>query len=77
MPSASRDILCTPARQITDFSPALWRMAVDLADTLHHHGAAGLAAPQAGISFRLAVVEREGGEPLVLMNPRSRRGMGR
>jgi hypothetical protein len=45
-------------------------LAVDLADTLHHHGAAGLASPQAGISFRLAVVEREGGEPLVLMNPR-------
>jgi peptide deformylase len=70
MPPASRDILCTPAREVTEFSPAPGLLAVDLADTLHHHGAAGLASPQAGISFRLAVVEREGGEPLVLMNPR-------
>ncbi len=69
-PSSDPDLLHTPAREVTDFSPGLRRMAADLADTLRHHGAAGIAAPQAGIPFRLAVVEQEGGELLVLVNPR-------
>jgi len=37
---------------------------------MHHHGAAGIAAPQAGIPLRLVVIEQERGRPLVLVNPR-------
>jgi peptide deformylase len=69
-PDSSTDILRTPARQVTDFSPTLQGRAADLLDTLRHHGAAGIAAPQAGIPLRLAVVEQERGRPLVLVNPR-------
>lgn len=69
-PDSSTDILRTPAREVTDFSPALHDLAADLLDTLRRHGAARIAAPQAGIPLRLAVVEQERGPPLVLVNPR-------
>jgi len=41
----------------------------DLHDTMRHRGADGLAAPQAGIPLRLAIVEGEHGDPLTLVNP--------
>ncbi|MDD1664008.1 MAG: peptide deformylase [Methanomicrobiales archaeon] len=69
-PARSTAILRTPAREVTDFSPALHSLVADLQDTLHYHGAAGIAAPQAGIPLRLAVVELERGQALVLVNPR-------
>ena len=69
-PDSSPDILRTPARQVMDFSPALRGIAADLLDTLRHHGAAGIAAPQVGIPLRLAVVEQEAGGGLILVNPR-------
>jgi hypothetical protein len=69
-PPGDPDHLTTPAREVTDFSPPLRQLAADLLDTLRHHGAAGIAAPHVGVPFRVAVVEQEGGEFLVLVNPR-------
>jgi peptide deformylase len=69
-PSSDPDHLTTPPREVTDFSPPLRQLAADLLDTLRHHGAAGIAAPQVGVPLRVAVAEQEGGEPLVIVNPR-------
>jgi len=69
-PAPPTAILRTPAREVTDFPASLHALAADLLETLRHHGAAGIAAPQAGIPLRIAVVEPEAGRPLVLVNPR-------
>lgn len=43
----------------------------DLRDTLRHHGAVGLAAPQIGVPLRVCVVEY-GGVSVALVNPEIR-----
>jgi peptide deformylase len=60
---------------VTDFSPTLATLAADLRETMHHHEAMGIAAPQAGTPLRLAIVGRGEGGSLVLVNPKiTRRG---
>lgn len=61
---------CPP---VTDFGPALQRLAADMVETMHAAPGVGLAAPQVGVSLRLAVVDLSVGkqpeELKVLVNP--------
>ncbi len=62
--------LCPP---VTDFGPALQRLAGDMVETMHAAPGVGLAAPQVGVTLRLAVVDlsvgKEPEELKVLVNP--------
>lgn len=67
-------VLETPAEPITEFGTAELRQLVDdMFETMYANKGVGLAAPQIGISKRLAVVDTGGGEDpelkRVLINP--------
>jgi len=67
-------ILETPAEPITEFStPELERLIGDMFDSMYAHKGVGLAAPQIGVSKRLAVVDTTSGEDpsarVVMINP--------
>jgi peptide deformylase len=79
-----KKILKTRCHPIKTFSPALKQLAADMFETMHAANGVGLAAPQIGISQRIAVIwippeveEREDGtrievapeESFVLINP--------
>ena len=79
-----KKILKTRCHPIKTFSPALKQLAADMFETMHAANGVGLAAPQVGITQRIAVIwipaeveEREDGtrielapeESFVLINP--------
>ena len=49
---------CEP---VTEFDEKLWKLLDDMKDTVKAENGAGLAAPQVGVSLRLAVVDVEEG----------------
>lgn len=69
------DILRRKADVVTDISPEIREFIQDLIHTMYLRDGVGLAAPQAGRSIRVFVMDplwgREGGEkkPIVLINP--------
>lgn len=67
-------VLETPAEPVTDFGTSKLKQLVDdMFETMYANKGVGLAAPQIGISKRLAVVDTSGGEDpelkRVLINP--------
>ncbi len=64
------------AEPVTDFGPALQRLAADMSETLPTLGGIGLAAPQVGVSTRLVRIDLHDPEdpdsptPFFLANPR-------
>ena len=52
-----------------DFGDELEEFILDMIDTLKHHGALGLAAPQIGVSKRILIVSQTDNPPLVFINP--------
>lgn len=60
-----------PTALITTFDEALQTLIDDMFDTMYNAKGVGLAAPQIGISLRLAVVDasRDKSQQLVLINP--------
>ncbi|MCW5963082.1 MAG: peptide deformylase [Bryobacterales bacterium] len=67
-------VLETPAEPVEDFgSDELRQLVEDMFETMYANKGVGLAAPQIGISKRLAVVDTSGGEDpelrRVLINP--------
>ncbi len=51
-----KKILKTRGHQIKNFTPALRALAADMFETMHAANGVGLAAPQIGISQRMAVI---------------------
>lgn len=66
-------VLETPAEPVTEFSGELRQLAEDMFETMYANKGIGLAAPQVGVSKRLAVIDASAGEDpaakLVLVNP--------
>ena len=66
-------VLEIPAEPVVDFGPELQKLVHDMFDTMWASKGVGLAAPQIGISLRLAVIDTSAGENpserLVLINP--------
>lgn len=67
-------VLETPAAPLTEFgTPELRQLIEDMFETMYANKGVGLAAPQIGLSKRLAVVDASGGEDpemkRVLINP--------
>jgi peptide deformylase len=50
-------ILETPAANVTEFNQELEKLVEDMFESMHHARGVGLAAPQIGISKRVAVID--------------------
>jgi len=74
-------ILRRPCSEVTDFGPELAGLVADLAETMYAAPGVGLAAPQIGVTARVAVVNvtpGQAGSPMhVLVNPRIVEAEGR
>jgi peptide deformylase len=68
-----REVLETPGRPVTEFDDKLEKLVADMFETMYAANGVGLAAPQIGLSLRLAVIDTTCGEDasakLVLANP--------
>ncbi|MFC4946451.1 peptide deformylase [Pseudonocardia sp. GCM10023141] len=53
-------VLRTPAVEVTAFDAELRKLVVDLTDTMHDEGGAGLAAPQLGVGLRVFSYDCDG-----------------
>jgi peptide deformylase len=66
-------VLEKPAAEVTSFDDELWKLAEDMFESMYAARGVGLAAPQIGISKRIAVVDvtfKENPDArLVLVNP--------
>lgn len=66
-------VLRTSCRDVTEFDDRLRRTAADMIQTMHAAPGVGLAAPQVGLDFRLAVIDLSVGEDpeqvYVIVNP--------
>jgi peptide deformylase len=64
-------VLRKKAAPVEKFDDELRELASQMIETMHNSDGAGLAAPQVGISLRLAVIDASGGEsePYVVINP--------
>ena len=66
-------VLRVKCRDVTEFDEKLRRTAADMVQTMHAAPGVGLAAPQVGLDFRLAVIDLSVGEDPkqvhVLINP--------
>lgn len=66
-------VLETPAEPVTEFNGELRQLAEDMFETMYANKGIGLAAPQVGVSKRLAVIDASAGEDpsakLILVNP--------
>jgi peptide deformylase len=62
-----------PAAPVTAFDESLERLIADMIDTMYAAPGVGLAAPQVGVSLRVAVIDlsvgKRGGELFTLVNP--------
>ncbi|MBM7705359.1 peptide deformylase [Chryseomicrobium aureum] len=64
------DILTTPAADVTEFNEELGKLLDDMYETMVAADGIGLAAPQIGVSKRIAIVDMgEGQEVIEMINP--------
>jgi peptide deformylase len=57
------------AKKITSIDDSIQRLIEDMIETLHAASGVGLAAPQVGVPFRVAVIHLPGEEAITLINP--------
>jgi peptide deformylase len=69
-------VLRQKAKRVTKIDERITQLIDDMIDTMHATGGVGLAAPQVGVSLRVAVLEMPGEETLVLVNPQCPRLSG-
>lgn len=75
-------VLETPAETVTEFdTPELHKFIEDMFESMYAHKGVGLAAPQIGISRRIAVIDisvgQDPSQKIVLINPEIIRNEGR
>ena len=64
------EILRKKCREVEKITPRIKTLIEDMIQTLHEAQGAGLAAPQVGVLKRIAIVETEEDETIVLINPK-------
>ena len=69
-------VLRRKAQPVRQIDPTVRRLVADMVDTMRHNSGVGLAAPQVGVSLRVAVIELPEEPVIVLINPQvvKRRG---
>jgi peptide deformylase len=63
------DPLRAKAAPITDFGPAVIKLAQDMIETMREHEGVGLAGPQVGVAKRIFIMCPPDGEPRCIVNP--------
>ncbi|MBE6543052.1 MAG: peptide deformylase [Ruminococcaceae bacterium] len=64
------EVLRKKCKEVKEITPRIKTLIADMIETLHEVQGAGLAAPQVGVLKRIAIVEAEPGETIVLINPK-------
>jgi len=62
-------VLRQKARKISKIDGSIQKLIDDMIDTMHADAGVGLAAPQIGVSLRVAVIGIPGEEVITLVNP--------
>ena len=62
-------VLRQNARKVNKIDGSIQKLIDDMIDTMHTNAGVGLAAPQIGVSLRVAVIEMPGEELITLINP--------
>jgi peptide deformylase len=62
-------VLRRKARKVSKLDGSIQKLIDDMIDTMHAASGVGLAAPQIGVSLRIAVIEIPGEEVITLINP--------
>ena len=70
-------VLKQKAKRIRTIDSSIKKLIADMLETLHAApGRAGLAAPQIGVSLRVAVINISGEDDIVIINPEIVKGSG-
>ena len=62
-------VLRQKAKRVKKIDRSILKLIDDMVETMYATGGVGLAAPQVGVSLRVAVIEIPGDETIVLVNP--------
>ena len=62
-------VLRQRAKKIASIDDSIQRLIDDMIETIHAASGVGLAAPQVGVPFRVAVIHLPGEEAITLINP--------
>lgn len=62
-------VLRQKAKRVRKIDGSILKLIDDMVQTMYEIGGVGLAAPQVGVSLRVAVIEIPGEETVVLVNP--------
>jgi peptide deformylase len=62
-------VLRQKAKRVRKIDGSILKLIDDMVQTMYEIGGVGLAAPQVGVSLRVAVIEIPGEETIVLVNP--------
>ena len=62
-------VLRQKAKRVNNIDSSIQKLIADMIDTMHAASGVGLAAPQVGVSLRIAVIELPGEEVITLINP--------
>lgn len=62
-------VLRQKAKRVKKIDRSISKLIDDMVETMYATGGVGLAAPQVGVSLRVAVIEIPGEETIVLVNP--------
>jgi len=62
-------VLRRKAKRVKHIDESIAQLIDDMVETMHEVVGVGLAAPQVGVSLRVAVIELPGEETIVLVNP--------
>ena len=69
-------VLRRKARKVSNIDGSIQKLIDDMIDTMRAARGVGLAAPQVGVSLRIAVVEMPGEDVITLINPEIVRRQG-
>jgi peptide deformylase len=67
--TAPDPVLRRKAKRVTSFDSSLQQLIDNMIETLNQAAGVGLAAPQVGISLRVAIIQEPEKELIVLINP--------
>jgi peptide deformylase len=62
-------VLRQKAKKVTQIDKSIQRLIDDMIETMRSVSGVGLAAPQVGVSLKVAVIEIPGDEVIVMVNP--------
>jgi len=65
-----KDVLRQKAKKVPRVDASIKRLIVDMMETMQQAEGVGLAAPQVGISLRIAVLQMPDEEPFAIINPK-------